>query len=147
MDRDVSNTEDKWEVHIGDRIKEPDYTFFMEGTGTCPRGDIIAIKAKSKNGKTFLATVFASAILGSGFASTKAANSDTSSVLFFDTEQNRANTWKMSLPVWERGLKQVGNDEKITITRSLPVWERGLKRTSAVWTSGHRSRSPCGSVD
>ena len=52
MDRDVSNTEDKWEVHIGDRIKEPDYTFFMEGRGTCPRGDIIAIKAKSKNGKT-----------------------------------------------------------------------------------------------
>ena len=126
MDRDVSNTEDKWEVHIGDRIKEPDYTFFMEGTGTCPRGDIIAIKAKSKNGKTFLATVFASAILGSGFASTKAANSDTSSVLFFDTEQNRANTWKILNRIITlcEGCKDIGGRVRAYSLREMDVSER-----------------------
>lgn len=126
MDRDVSNTEDKWEVHIGDKIKEPDYTFFMEGTGTCPRGDIIAIKAKSKNGKTFLATVFASAILGSGFASTKAANSDTSSVLFFDTEQNRANTWKILNRIITlcEGCKDIGGRVRAYSLREMDVSER-----------------------
>ena len=34
----------------------------------------------------------------------------------------------VSLPVWERGLKQVKRILTTTEQESLPVWERGLKQ-------------------
>ena len=54
----------KYEVFSNEKLPQLEYTVNIDGCGCCPRGDIIAIKAKSKNGKTFLATLFASAILG-----------------------------------------------------------------------------------
>ena len=74
-----------------------------------------------------------------------------------------------SLPVWERGLKQLIAQADKNLTKSLPVWERGLKqyliftynsdnRSLPVWERGLKPpcytrrfgllrRSPCGSVD
>jgi hypothetical protein len=59
--------------------------------GCAPIGDIVAIKAKPKNGKSLLATVIASVILGAEFGDLKPTIEDTS-VMYFDTEQNKANT-------------------------------------------------------
>lgn len=83
---------DKFEVRLGDEKPIPEYTFLNGDIGSSPIGDIIAIKAKSKNGKTFLAAIFASVILGSNFGNLNTAVPDNSKVMFFDTEQNRSNT-------------------------------------------------------
>ena len=83
----------KYEVFSNEKLPQLEYTVNIDGCGCCPRGDIIAIKAKSKNGKTFLATLFASAILGAHFEKVYAYDEQTpNTLLYFDTEQNRINT-------------------------------------------------------
>ena len=52
-----------------------------------------------------------------------------------------------SLPVWERGLKQEIESKNKIVDKSLPVWERGLKPYGLLNMVFHLSRSPCGSVD
>ena len=79
------------EVNIESKVQYPDFTFTYKSKGTAPRGDIIAIKAKSKNGKTFLASLLAAVTLGAEMKGFKASYKD-SKVLYFDTEQNIVNT-------------------------------------------------------
>lgn len=83
---------DKFEVRLGEEEPVPEFTFTSDGIGSAPIGDIIAIKAKSKNGKTFLAAIFAAVILGAEFGQLRGTIPNDSKVLFFDTEQNRPNT-------------------------------------------------------
>ena len=97
--KDNSNTQskkdgsDKYEIKLDKWIPKPKYTFTYLGMGCSPRGDIIAIKAKSKNGKTFLATLLSAVILGAKhMGDLKSEYPDDSKVLYFDTEQNQINT-------------------------------------------------------
>lgn len=84
--------EDRYEVFIDDRIPRPKFVLSAAGLGCCPRGDIIAIKAKSKNGKTFLSTLFAAVILGAEMPFLQGLYPEDSQVLYFDTEQNKINS-------------------------------------------------------
>lgn len=88
MDKPVS---DEWEIVYGQDIPSLRYSFMCGDVGCAPIGDIVAIKAKPKNGKSLLATVIASVILGAEFGDLKPTIEDTS-VMYFDTEQNKANT-------------------------------------------------------
>ena len=62
---------------------------------------------------------------------------------------------RQSLPVWERGLKQLIQRIKCTSIQSLPVWERGLKHqwrakmrqvypSLPVWERGLKQRKQLG---
>ena len=53
----------------------------------------------------------------------------------------------LSLPMWERGLKQDASLLHLSLTASLPMWERGLKLVLVDMDDSIRGRSPCGSVD
>ena len=53
----------------------------------------------------------------------------------------------MSLPMWERGLKQYNGMLLEVDLVSLPMWERGLKLVEPLVDGGLVGRSPCGSVD
>ena len=88
MDKPVS---DEWEIVYGQDIPSLRYSFTCGDVGCAPIGDIVAIKAKPKNGKSLLATVISSVILGAEFGNLKPTIEDTS-VMYFDTEQNKANT-------------------------------------------------------
>ena len=65
------------------------------GVGSISLGDIQAIKAKAKQGKTYLVTVFASAILSGECVGVRSRLSGAR-VMFFDTEQNKRNTAKVA---------------------------------------------------
>ena len=83
--------EDKqYEIDISEDYPEPSYLMEGDGIGTIPRGDIIAIKAKSKNGKTFLASIFAATILGAEWGQLRGREHGCS-VMYADTEQNTPN--------------------------------------------------------
>lgn len=45
---------DEYQVDLGTEYEEPKYILKLDNVGTFPRGDIQAIKAKSKNGKSFV---------------------------------------------------------------------------------------------
>ena len=53
----------------------------------------------------------------------------------------------MSLPAWERGLKQYLTEDANLIDGSLPAWERGLKHHLPERSSQSHGRSLRGSVD
>lgn len=79
-------------IDISRDYGQPDYTMYRGGVGTMPKGDIVAVKAKSKNGKTFLCTIFAAAILGDRNFGFTGVNSGVCKVVYIDTEQNLQNT-------------------------------------------------------
>ena len=84
-------------ISVTEEVQQPDYLIYKDGIGALSKGDLQAIKAKSKNGKSFLASIFiASALFDDmeedtnewGFSSSLA----DPRVAYFDTEQNRADT-------------------------------------------------------
>ena len=89
---------DEYEIDLSAEYPEPKYTLKLSGIGTMPRGDIQAIKAKSKNGKSFLCSVFIASIFGCKDFSFDSIESNPV-VLYFDTEQNKRNTAKLATRV------------------------------------------------
>ena len=90
-----AESENAYLIDLAKAYPEPKYTLSLNDVGTLPLGDLAAIKAKSKNGKSFLCSIFIAAMLGDtrfGFASMM----DAPTVLYFDTEQNARNTAKLA---------------------------------------------------
>lgn len=85
---------DEYEICLAENLPEPIFTVKSFGAGAFPLGDIQAIKAKSKSGKTYVASIIAGVILGAKFGNLE-AGLENAKVLFFDTEQNKLNTAKV----------------------------------------------------
>lgn len=69
----------------------PDYLLSSYGVPFLPKGDIHAIKAKPKSGKTLFMAVLAASTLGARQFGLSTLSKDAT-VLYADTEQNRRNT-------------------------------------------------------
>ena len=83
--------EDLGEVDADAEITEPEFTIYdASGIGCIPLGDIQAVKAKSKNGKSFFCAIVCASVLGCDEFFRTAGNVRTA--FYFDTEQNQANT-------------------------------------------------------
>lgn len=71
---------------------DPEYVIEIGGTPTLPKGNLIALSAKWKNGKTFLCDVLTAVFLGSErFAGCRTLFSQ-GKVSFYDTEQAKSDT-------------------------------------------------------
>lgn len=68
----------------------PDFIFSFGGVGTFPRGEVICIKGKAKNGKSQLAYYLISALLGAKLDGIEVLRPDIK-VCVFDTEQGDYN--------------------------------------------------------
>ena len=65
---------------------DPEYLIEIGGVPTMPKGNLVALSAKWKNGKTFFCDILAAVFLGSDhFASCRSRRTE-GKVLFFDTE-------------------------------------------------------------
>lgn len=85
---------DSCKVDLSIDYPEPKFALSREGIGTIPQGDIQAIKAKSKNGKTFLCSILMASAFGCDkFSFTSLMVKPL--VMYFDTEQNERNTAKV----------------------------------------------------
>lgn len=71
---------------------EPDYLLNAHGTRTLPTGNLIAISAKWKNGKTFLCDILCAIYLGSEQFEGMQGRNEQGKVQFFDTEQDMSDT-------------------------------------------------------
>lgn len=112
LESKINSELDEYEIDLSAEYPEPKYTLKLSGIGTMPRGDIQAIKAKSKNGKSFLCSVFIASIFGcKDFSFDSLENNPV--VLYFDTEQNKRNTAKLATRVhtllgWDRKTNHKG---------------------------------------
>ena len=90
----LCETSESYEIDITQIYPEPRFTVRLNGVGTLPRGDIQAVKAKSKNGKSHFCAILCASVLGCndfGFTS----NFPDASVLLCDTEQAAYNSVKI----------------------------------------------------
>ena len=71
---------------------DPQYLLRLHGVPTVPRGNLVAINAKWKNGKTFLCDLLSAIFLGSDKFPDMDNNHQQGKVLFFDTEQDISDT-------------------------------------------------------
>lgn len=82
-------------IDLSEEYDELTFAINVGGVGSLSLGDIQAIKAKAKQGKTYLVTIFAAAILCGQCVGITSTLTDAK-VLFFDTEQNKRNTAKVA---------------------------------------------------
>lgn len=88
----ISKLVKKCRVNLNCDPQDPPFTAYMNGVGILPYGDLFAIKAKAKAGKTQAATVLMSGLLGSENLGIRAAAGRKAKVVYFDTEQSESNT-------------------------------------------------------
>ena len=119
---------DAFEIFLEDDFPEPKFSLSVGGIGTLPLGDIAAIKAKSKNGKTYLATILAAAIYGANIFDME-SRVRGSTILYFDTEQNERNTARILV----RLHHLTGNDPKHSISQ-LRTFSLRKMNTLDRWT-------------
>lgn len=79
-------------ISIEEPLDKPAFTVYNGETAFAPQGDMIAIKAKPKNGKTMLSTILTSVILGAKLGQLHTSDPENNTVIYFDCEQNRENT-------------------------------------------------------
>lgn len=91
----AKDEKERYKIDLSKEYAEPSYLIKSNGVGTIPRGDIIAVKAKSKNGKTFLCSIFAAVAMGAEWGSLNAAENNCK-VMFIDTEQNEKNVARVA---------------------------------------------------
>lgn len=122
----LCETSDAYRIDLTKVYPEPRYTLRRNGVGTLPRGDIQAVKAKSKNGKSFLCAILAASVMGCKDFQFETVE-DGATVLYFDTEQNERNTAALakrvhSLMGWNTG--QNNERFKVYSLRSVEISER-----------------------
>ena len=79
---------------IDDNVDYPDPEYLIEigGVPTVPKGNLVALSAKWKNGKTFFCDILSAIFLGSDQFANCRSRQATGRVLFFDTEQAKSDT-------------------------------------------------------
>ena len=86
---------ERYLIDLSKTYSEPNFLIKSNGAGVLARGDIAAIKAKSKSGKSFVCSIFASVVLGTPWGDLQPTLKG-GKVLYFDTEQNKLNTAKLA---------------------------------------------------
>lgn len=135
-------------VDLSKVYPDPEFLLFQDGIGFLPIGDIVAVTAKSKNGKSHLCALLAASILGNqefGFKARRDIASPT--VLYLDTEQNVLNTAKLVRKVhnmmgWATNANHTGfmayNMRKMDTGNRWPYVQRVIKeiKPTAVFIDG-----------
>lgn len=111
---------DDYFVDITKNYSEPPFLFYKDSIGFMPCGDISAVKAKSKNGKSHFCAILAAALLG-GRTFDVGTLEQTHSVLWCDTEQAIYNTAKLLRKIYAlAGLPTDRQDSRIKVIYLRP---------------------------
>lgn len=78
---------DQYRIRASSEYDRPEYTLSQNGIGFAPLGNIMALMAEKKNGKTFLNMTLAAALLKGEYLGVK-GEVENATVIFFDTEQD-----------------------------------------------------------
>lgn len=97
---------DAYRVKPEDSQPKPDFIMQIGDIPTFPTGDLQAVKAKSKNGKTMLCCILAAATIANTDFNTTPLHKNAS-VLYIDTEQNPSNTTALA-----QRIKSLAHDPK-----------------------------------
>ena len=78
---------ERYRIKAASEYAEKEYLLERDGVGFSPRGNVMALSAEKKAGKTWFAMAMAAALLSGNYMGMVSRCTD-SKVLFFDTEQD-----------------------------------------------------------
>jgi len=115
--------EKKSEYAIKDGVDYPDPEYLIEigGTPTMPKGNLVALSAKWKNGKTFFCDIISAIFLGSQDFAQCAALQPTGKVQFFDTEQAVSDTARIRKTIKAMTDESRHNDLEVYCLRNAEI--------------------------
>ena len=100
---------------------DPEYLIEIGGVPTMPKGNLVALSAKWKNGKTFFCDILTAIFLGSDhFASCRNRQTE-GKVLFFDTEQAESDTARIHKTISAMTPQERHNDYEVFCLREAAI--------------------------
>ena len=100
---------------------DPDYLFEIGGVSTMPKGNLVAVSAKWKNGKTFFCDILSAIFLGSDrFANCRSRHAE-GKVMFFDTEQAVSDTARILKTIKAMTGEERHQDIKVYCLRNADI--------------------------
>ena len=100
---------------------DPEYLIEFGGTPTVPKGNLVAISAKWKNGKTFFCDILTAVFLGSDHFAGCRSLSPSGRVLFYDTEQAESDTARIQKIIDAMTPVERHNDFRVFCLRDAPI--------------------------
>ena len=100
---------------------DPEYLIEIGGVPTLPKGNLAAVSAKWKSGKTFFCDILSAVFLGSDHFAGCHGLQQTGKVLFFDTEQAVSDTARIHKIIDAMTPEQRHNDLGVACLREAPI--------------------------
>ena len=100
---------------------DPEYLIEIGGVPTMPKGNLVALSAKWKNGKTFFCDILAAIFLGSDQFANCRSLIETRRVLFFDTEQARSDTARIRKTIDAMIPENRQDDYEVSCLRDMAI--------------------------
>ena len=115
------------EFAIDDNIEypDPDYLIEIGGVPTMPKGNLVALSAKWKNGKTFFCDVLSAIYLGSDRFTGCRSRHQAGKVVFFDTEQAMSDTARIRKTIKAMTGEQRHGDLEVYCLRNAGIDNEG----------------------
>ena len=100
---------------------DPEYLIRIGDTPTLPKGNLVAVSAKWKNGKTFFCNIIAGIFLGSDKFRGCENLIKQGKVRFFDTEQARNDTARILKTIWAITPEDRHGDIEVSCLRDADI--------------------------
>ena len=108
---------------IDDNVEYPDPEYLIEigGVPTMPKGNLVALSAKWKNGKTFFCDILTAIFLGCDQFASCCSRQTEGKVLFFDTEQAKSDTARIRKTIKAMIPEQRHGDFRVFCLREAAI--------------------------
>ncbi len=100
---------------------EPDYLIEIGGVPTMPKGNLVAVSAKWKNGKTFFCDILTAIFMGSDHFANYRSLRESGRALFFDTEQSESDTKRVQGTIDAMTPLSRHDDYRVACLQSAPI--------------------------
>ena len=112
---------------------DPEYLIDIGGVPTMPKGNLVAVSAKWKNGKTFFCDILTAIFMGSDHFANCRSLRESGRALFFDTEQSESDTKRVQRTIDAMAPLSRHDDYRVACLQSAPI-------TSDTYNSSEPSR-------
>lgn len=115
------SAKDQFVIHDGVDYPDPEYLLAMGDVSTLPKGNLVALSAKWKSGKTFFCDVIAAALLGARCFGHIRTLRPGARVQFFDTEQAVSDTARVRRTILSLAGEQRARDIEVYCLRNADI--------------------------
>lgn len=121
LEEDYQQSVGKFFLDRNVEYPDPEYLIEIGGVPTLPKGNLAAVSAKWKSGKTFFCDILTAIFLGSNHFASCRGLQQTGKVLFFDTEQAVSDTARIHRIIDAMTPEERHNDLGVACLRDAPI--------------------------